>query len=177
MAESLLTDYQNEAILSKTPIMKMRLLTWPKLPVGLNTNYGRCPRADAIILGSSGGHLSKFPLAITQLIYDRDFAHLNLVAKEASKTQPKQGSVAEIARITLENNMLMAPQFFTNHNTLGQDIVVQDVANVLYFYFFQWENFVEKTLDGPFWVPSRKLICCEMEKNNSPLIRTALGMF
>lgn len=150
MAESLLTDYQNEAILSKTPYYEneapylAQASSWVEYQL-----RGDAQGLMPLFLGSSGGHLSKFPLAITQLIYDRDFAHLNLVAKEASKTQPKQGSVAEIARITLENNMLMAPQFFTNHNTLGQDIVVQDVANVLYFISSNGKILWKKTLDGP----------------------------
>ena len=43
----------------------------------------------------------------------------------------------------------MAPQFFTNHNTLGQDIVVQDVANVLYFISSNGKILWKKTLDGP----------------------------
>lgn len=77
----------------------------------------------------------KYPIAILQFNYDRDFAHVNFVCKEASKSNSKKvaGKVTQINSIQLENELLNDPAFFSNHRTGGKDIVVQDVTNKMYF--------------------------------------------
>ncbi len=77
----------------------------------------------------------KYPLAILQFNYDRDFAHVNLVCKEANSSNNNivTGKVIQIKNIQLENEILNDPTFFSNHRTGGKDIVVQDVSNKLYF--------------------------------------------
>ena len=77
----------------------------------------------------------KYPIAILQFNYDRDFAHVNFVCKEASTSNSKKvaGKVTQINSIQLENELLNDPTFFSNHRTGGKDIVVQDVTNKIYF--------------------------------------------
>ena len=77
----------------------------------------------------------KYPIAILQFNYDRDFAHVNFVCKEASTSNSKKvaGKVTQINSIQLENELLNDPAFFSNHRTGGKDIVVQDVTNKMYF--------------------------------------------
>ncbi|MDB9994010.1 DUF3352 domain-containing protein [Flavobacteriaceae bacterium] len=77
----------------------------------------------------------KYPIAILQFNYDRDFAHVNFVCKEASTSNSKKiaGKVTQINSIQLENELLNNPTFFSNHRTGGKDIVVQDVTNKMYF--------------------------------------------
>ena len=77
----------------------------------------------------------KYPIAILQFNYDRDFAHVNFVCKEASTSNSKKvaGKVTQINSIQLENELLNDPTFFSNHRTGGKDIVVQDVTNKMYF--------------------------------------------
>ncbi|MDG1329692.1 MAG: hypothetical protein P8P27_05580 [Flavobacteriaceae bacterium] len=77
----------------------------------------------------------KYPIAILQFNYDRDFAHVNFVCKEKSTSNSKKiaGKVTQINSIQLENELLNNPTFFSNHRTGGKDIVVQDVTNKMYF--------------------------------------------
>ncbi len=77
----------------------------------------------------------KYPIAILQFNYDRDFAHVNFVCKEESTSNSKKiaGKVTQINSIQLENELLNNPTFFSNHRTGGKDIVVQDVTNKMYF--------------------------------------------
>ena len=93
----------------------------------------------------------KYPLAVLQFSYDRNFAHVNLVCKEAvsSTQQIKTGKVSQIASIKLENELLSEPVFFSNHRTGGKDIVVQDVTNKLYFISASGKTLWTKKLKSP----------------------------
>lgn len=91
----------------------------------------------------------KYPLAVLQFIYERDFAHINLVCKEASPSNRSSGIVSQLFSIKLEEELLRNPQFFTNHRTNGKDIVVQDVTNKLYFISSGGKVLWTKILDGP----------------------------
>ncbi len=93
--------------------------------------------------------LSNYPLALLQFTYDRDFAHVNLVCKEASETKQTTGTVSEQFSIELENTILGDPQLFTNHRTNGKDIVVQDIGNKLYFISEKGKTLWTKKLDNP----------------------------
>lgn len=75
----------------------------------------------------------KYPLAVLQFSYDRNFAHVNLVSKEVSENEVTTGNVAQRFSIELESELMSDPQFFSNHRTQGKDIVVQDMNNTLYF--------------------------------------------
>jgi hypothetical protein len=93
--------------------------------------------------------IKNYPLAALQYSYDRDFAHVNFVCKEASSTKPSSGMVSEFFSLTLPNELMTDPQFFSNHRTQGKDIVVQDVANTLYLITSNGKIAWKKQLDGP----------------------------
>ncbi|MEZ4874650.1 MAG: PQQ-binding-like beta-propeller repeat protein [Flavobacteriaceae bacterium] len=84
-----------------------------------------------------------------QLIHDRDFAHLNFIAKEVSGQKPSQGLIDEVFNIELERPLLGTPTFFTDHTTSGKNIVAQDISNVLYFISANGKVLWKKQLDGP----------------------------
>jgi len=92
---------------------------------------------------------SNYPLALLQFTYDRDFAHVNLVCKEASETKQTTGTVAEKFSIELESTVLGDPQLFTNHRTNGKDIIVQDIQNKLYFISEEGKTLWTKKLNNP----------------------------
>lgn len=94
-------------------------------------------------------NFKKYPLAALQLSYDRNFAHLNWVTKEVSKTTKISRSVSQILAISLDTLIITKPQFFTNHRTKGKDIVVQDVTNTLHFISTSGKTLWKKKLDGP----------------------------
>jgi len=88
-------------------------------------------------------------MVVTQLVYDRNFAHLNFVAKEVGKKQTLTSGIQEMATITTDADILLGPILFSNHRTSGKDIVVQDVSNVLYFISSSGKVLWKKQLDGP----------------------------
>ncbi len=92
----------------------------------------------------------KYPLAILQFSFDRDFAHVNLVCKEAS-TNKKQVTqkVSQVFSIPLEDDIMGDINFFSNHRTGGKDIVVQDVTNKLYFISSSGKTLWTKKLKSP----------------------------
>lgn len=92
-----------------------------------------------------------YPLAILQFNYDRDFAHINLVCKEAntSTSSSLTGKVIQVNNIKLENELLSNPMFFSNHRTGGKDIVVQDVTNKLHFISSGGKILWSKKLKSP----------------------------
>jgi len=91
----------------------------------------------------------KYPLAILQFSYDRDFAHVNLVCKEASATKRSLGGVSQLVNIQLENEIMGSLKFFSNHRTGGKDIIAQDITNKLYFISASGKVLWTKKLDGP----------------------------
>jgi len=93
--------------------------------------------------------LEKFPLSVLQLSYDRDFAHINLVCKEASQKQESSGLVTQLFAQSLDAALLSPPQFFSNHRTRGKDVVVQDISNKLYLISASGKLLWKKQLDGP----------------------------
>ncbi len=93
--------------------------------------------------------VKKFPLVAVQFSYDRDFAHVNLVCKEASTEKQISGSVSEVFSVELPNELLQGPQLFTNHRTKDKDVVVQDLTNTLYLISASGKTLWNKKLDGP----------------------------
>jgi hypothetical protein len=86
-------------------------------------------------------------MAALQFVYDNNFAHVNGIARE-TRGQSRGTGVSQLFAITLENELLSRPQFFTNHITKGKDIVVQDVANKLYLIASNGRVQWTKQLDG-----------------------------
>lgn len=86
-----------------------------------------------------------------QFVFDSHFAHVNGIVKE-TQTQSRGAGVSQLFTITLENELLSRPQFFTNHISKGKDIVVQDIANKLYLIGangrVQWNNQLDGAIIG-----------------------------
>ena len=115
----------------------------------LNGNY---TNTISSLLGTPIESISfkKYPLAILQFSYDRDFAHINLVCKEAVTTKKQiTKKVSQVFSIQLEDDIMGEINFFSNHRTGGKDIVVQDVTNKLYFISSGGKTLWTKKLDGP----------------------------
>ncbi|HLW32533.1 MAG TPA: hypothetical protein VKX40_09760 [Aequorivita sp.] len=89
----------------------------------------------------------EFPLAALQFSFDRNFAHINLVCKEAGKaTKILSGGVSEKFNVKLENTILGKPYLFSNGN--GSNVVVQDIGNTLYFISESGKILWTKKLDS-----------------------------
>ncbi|MFC7356587.1 hypothetical protein ACFQO1_02720 [Jejudonia soesokkakensis] len=93
--------------------------------------------------------LPDYPLGILQFTYDRDFAHINIYAGEASSEKQISGTVSEKATIQLEHEILGEPIFFSNHRTNEKDIIVQDVTNSLHLYTASGKKLWTKKLESP----------------------------
>ncbi len=104
------------------------------------------------VLGISSGSKSvykRFPLGAVQLIYDRNFAHINVVCKEATSVGDKRSkTVSELASVVLKNKLASPPVFFTNHTTKEPEVVVQDDSNVLYLISKSGKILWQKQLNG-----------------------------
>lgn len=75
----------------------------------------------------------EFPLAALQFSYDRNFAHLTLICKEAGAAVKNiSGTVTEKFSLKLESAVLGDPQLIEGQKGNGT-IVAQDMGNKLYF--------------------------------------------
>jgi len=152
VAQHIITSFLNNNCLSTTSYYKEALSQVSDesslLVMKLNGNYSK---AISNLLKTTIGAISfkKYPLAILQINFDRDFAHINLVCKEASSKKQVTGKVSQLFSIQLENDIMGEISFFSNHRTKGKDIVVQDVANKLYFISAGGKTLWTKKLDGP----------------------------
>ncbi len=94
-------------------------------------------------------NFKKYPLAILQFSYDRNFSHVNFVCKEASEKKQITRKVSQLASILLRDDIMGEINFFSNHRTGGKDIVAQDISNKLYFISAGGKTLWTKKLDGP----------------------------
>lgn len=149
-AEEIISSLQNEAVLAKTSYFE-NTSTYLAASASL-VFYEMKGRSDGLftaLLDAQDSYIKQFPVLVTQLIYDRNFAHLNLIAKETSGSHSTGGLIGQLIYVTLDKDILLPPKFFTNHNTQGKDIVVQDVAHKLYFIASNGKILWKKVLDGP----------------------------
>jgi len=152
VTKKIITAYLNNNSLSNTSYYKEALSQLSDesslMIIKLNGKYSG---AISNLLKSDIGEITfkKYPLAILQFSYDRNFAHINLVCKEAYSKKQITGKVSQIKSIKLENEMLGDPVFFSNHRTGGKDIVVQDVSNKLYFISASGKTLWTKKLKSP----------------------------
>jgi hypothetical protein len=100
-------------------------------------------------LGVDSQDLPGYRFGALQLSTDQGFSHVNLVAREQGTTQVSERGISERFNLEFENDLLTSPQFFTNHRTRGQDIVVQDVTNTLHFISASGKTLWTKSLDYP----------------------------
>ncbi len=155
VSQHIINSYLGNNCLSETSYYKETLSQISDesslLIIKLNGNYSE---AISSLLKTEMGKISfkEYPLAVLQFSYDRDFAHINFVTKEASstkKTSSLTGKVSQIASIKLENELLSDPVFFSNHRTGGKDIVIQDVKNQLHFISSNGKTLWTKKLKSP----------------------------
>lgn len=92
--------------------------------------------------------LSNYPLSAFQLIYEDNFAHINGVISQHN-TRSQLSELKELFAITLENDIIGDPQFFTNHLNSTKDILLQDSSNTLYLISKDGKINWNKRLDGP----------------------------
>ncbi len=148
-AENLITSLLNETVLAKGALYESTATYLAQSSSIISYEMqGSIEGITASLLDVQRSTIQSFPLVITQLIYDRNFAHLNLIAKQTSAKATTQGLIQQLAVIPLEKDLLLPPKFFTNHNTMGQDIVVQDRANQLYFISPNGKVLWKKPVDG-----------------------------
>jgi len=154
LAQQIITSFLSNNSLSKTNYYKEALSQLSDesslLIIRMNGNYSEII-SDLLQTEISDISFKKYPLAVLQFSYDRNFAHVNLVCKEnvSSSKKNKTGKVSQIASIKLDNELLSNPIFFSNHRTGGKDIVVQDVSNKLYFISASGKILWTKKLKSP----------------------------
>ncbi len=155
-AEQIITAYKNNSCLSKA-------LYFEDASSQLSTSSSLLiyKMNDAILKGISNFFtsetvsqlenvsLKKYPFAALQFSHDRDFAHVNMVCKEASKGILSPGGISQRFSLNLDNEMLGDPQLFSNHRTGGKDIVVQDITNKLYLISESGKVLWTKNLESP----------------------------
>lgn len=92
----------------------------------------------------------------TQLVADEDFFHTNTIVQRMEK-EAHTVSVSQVFTVALDNELATDPQFVINHNTKKKEIVVQDVANVLYLISSTGEILWKKQLNGSVQGPIRQV--------------------
>ncbi|MEM7187630.1 MAG: hypothetical protein AAF466_13335 [Bacteroidota bacterium] len=149
VAQSVIGAYKNNATLANTSYFEGAATQMSQSSsMVVYDMQGRLSNWITSFLEADASQVNKFPLAVLQLSYDRDFAHINLVCKEVAPTQQSTGLVTQLFTKTLDAPLLSAPQFFTNHRTRGKDIVVQDIENQLYLLSAGGKVLWKKRLDG-----------------------------
>ncbi|NNM09435.1 MAG: hypothetical protein HKO61_09690 [Flavobacteriaceae bacterium] len=93
--------------------------------------------------------LKDYRLSALQFSYDRNFAHVNYVCTETVASKQITGSVTQVSSNSLDTDVLIDPQFFSNHRTGGKDIVVQDMANKLHLLSSNGKLLWSKNLQDP----------------------------
>jgi len=89
-----------------------------------------------------------YPAVMLQLVQADDFTYVNaLTHKISAKTEASQ--IVQVASVTLDKDLLNAPQMLHNYRTKGQNILVQDISNTLYHINASGKIEWKKELDGP----------------------------
>ncbi|MCF6306554.1 MAG: hypothetical protein L3J09_01215 [Flavobacteriaceae bacterium] len=154
LAQQIINSYLSNNTLSKSTYYKKAMSQLSDesslLIIRMNGNYSETI-SNLLKTEISDISFKKYPLVVLQFSYDRNFAHVNLVCKEAGATtqQIKTGKVSQIASIKLKNELLSDPIFFSNHRTGGKDMVVQDVKNQLHFISANGKTLWIKKLKNP----------------------------
>lgn len=152
--EEIITDFLNETTVSHLPYYEEHMAHLSSesslLLVGLLPNIKK-PIANKTTTKNqqqiSGLKFGNHRMAALQFVYDTHFSHVNGIVRE-TQTQNRGSGVSQVFAIQLENELLSRPQLFTNHISKGKNIVVQDVANKLYFIGSNGRVQWNKQLDG-----------------------------
>jgi len=82
-----------------------------------------------------------------QVVVDNDIYLTSAVAQKITRRK-STGSISKDFSISLENEIALAPQFVINHNTRAKEIIVQDMANILYLISGKGNIIWKKELEG-----------------------------
>jgi len=149
MLQNIIANYQNKTTLSERSYfkdIKEQLTDASSLILVVNpSNLKSILKKNGL---NANSKLDKYNTSALQFIYDTNFAHVNGIVKK-SKTKAKLNSISEQLNIKLENEILNAPQFVTNHITRQKEIVVQDITNNLYLISNTGKILWKKQLQGP----------------------------
>lgn len=159
-AQSIISAYKNNSTLQNMAYFKdatdqlstSSSLTFYKMNGNITKAISSFFNAETAI-DITKSTIKNYPFATLQFSHDRDFAHVNLVCKETSKSLLSSGGVSQQFNVLLDNEILMDPQFFSNHRTGGKDIVVQDIANKLYLISENGKILWTKNLPNPILGP------------------------
>ncbi len=153
-AESMITSIKNNGCVDKTAYFEENntQLSNASSLLLFALNSGVSSMVSKAITGETlqtKETLKRFPFAAMQYTYDRNFAHVNFVCREASKKQQIAGNISQLFSVTLPHHILGEPQLFTNHRTKGKDVVVQDIEHQLYLISKSGKTLWKKQLSGP----------------------------
>ncbi|EDM43624.1 ribonuclease HII [unidentified eubacterium SCB49] len=151
VAKDVVSTFQNKKVLDQTSyysLVNTQMLSTSSLyTLGQGSEVAKITNS-ILDIDTPVKSNSSYPLAVLQYSYDSSFAHLNFVTKEVSKKQQVSGTVNQQFSVSLTETILGNPQFFTNHRTGRQDVVVQDVTNTLHLYSINGKKLWSKKLDG-----------------------------
>jgi len=151
--EQIIANHQNNATLIKDDAFKAamtQLSNASSLSIIENLNEKRFadwsgPSSSKI---TTSVNLDNFPYGILQFIQEHDFMHAHgIISKNEAINQ--EGTIAQIASIKLDTDIIKGPQLIKNHRTKGMDIVVQDMNNKLYLISNSGRILWSKDLDSP----------------------------
>jgi hypothetical protein len=149
LAEEIIAAHKNNATLQYAPYYDSSISELSQASSFMVYNLkGKIDAWIAPFMMSNPSTVKSIPMSVLQLSYDRDFAHVNLVSKEASSTKSKTGIVSQLFNKKLDASLLGSPQFFTNHRSKTKDIVVQDINNHLYLISNTGKTLWKKQIDG-----------------------------
>lgn len=92
--------------------------------------------------------LGAYKSSAIQFVQDDDFVHVNGIIRR-NRSRALQNAITEEFNVALDADIMMLPQFVTNHRTQQKDIVVQDVHNNLYLISNTGKILWKKRLHGP----------------------------
>jgi hypothetical protein len=149
--QHIISNYQNGSTMANQSAFKNnRELLSDESSLLLVANAKRLKQLLASISGEEGSNLNleTYKNSAIQWVQDDDIVHINgVVKKHRSRTQ--RDVITEEFNLVLEADIMMSPQFVTNHRTKQKDIVVQDVQNNLYLISNTGKIRWKKRLHGP----------------------------
>jgi hypothetical protein len=92
--------------------------------------------------------LDAYKSSAIQFVQDDDLVHVNGVIRR-NRSSAQQNAITEEFNVALEADIMLPPQFVTNHRTRQKDVVVQDVYNNLYLISNTGKILWKKRLHGP----------------------------
>ncbi len=149
--KQLITNYQNGTVLSTSNTFKTNSKALSDEASLLIVANSKQLKQISEALFNDTFKISAFknyPLSTFQFISDNGFTHVNgIIKKETQKTLQK--GITEVFNISIDNDILMAPHFVTNHRTKEKEIVVQDINNYLHLISNNGSVLWKKQLNGP----------------------------